>query len=77
MGEFQAADRQPEGYAHKFQPYDQTPDMYCLSCIRSVNDDIIELWETISFAGECAACTYQRNWRNNAQCNHEEETDEF
>ena len=76
MGEFHNSERQPEGHAHKFKPYPGSSECLCLSCIRAINDEVLEMWPSVSFAGECPACTYQRNWRDNVPCTHEVETDE-
>jgi hypothetical protein len=72
LGEFSGAIRAPEGHAAKYTAYNQAPEYLCLSCLRAVNEDIIELWERISYAGECTSCTFERNWRIGVPCTHEE-----
>lgn len=57
--------------------------LLCLSCIRTFNEEVLELWESgISYYGECAMCTHERVWRTNEVCQHpkdddDEEEDEF
>lgn len=69
LGEIQRSKRVPNGEGTlSFQPY-ESQRFYCLSCIRAVNDDIIEMWEHISYGGECIQCTYDRCWRTGSTCN--------
>jgi hypothetical protein len=70
MGEFNRATRVPDGHGSTFIPYEQPAERYCLSCLRAINDEIIELWDSISFAGECAHCTFDHNWRTGTPCHH-------
>lgn len=55
-------------------------DHICIACLRALNDDILNLWgeTSISYMGECPACTYKRIWRNSEVCHHPwpEEDDE-
>ncbi len=76
MGEFEVSPRQPDDeHNQTFTPYQQEPERFCLSCTRTINTDLIEMWPHISFAGECAGCTYERNWRTGVACTHAEPYD--
>jgi hypothetical protein len=54
----------------------QRHQLLCLSCLRTVNEEVIEMWTTLSYAGECALCTYERRWRTNTPCDHDLEDEE-
>lgn len=75
-GEFQASKRSPNGERTVcFIPYEPTR-FYCLSCIRAVNDEFLEMWDHISYQGECVQCTYQRIWRDGMVCTHDPEDED-
>jgi hypothetical protein len=76
-GEFHRSPRSPEGEPsiHLAEYRDMT-QFFCLSCIRTVNEDVIEMWPHISYAGECPICTYERNWRTGTPCTHDHEQEE-
>lgn len=76
-GELQASKRSPNGERTVcFNRYEPTR-FYCLSCIRAVNDEFLEMWESgISYQGECVQCTYQRIWRDGIVCTHDQEDEE-
>lgn len=72
-GELRASKRAPNGeHSAAFATYEPTR-FYCLSCIRAVNDDLLEMWDHISYSGECVQCTYHRVWREGSACTHEKE----
>lgn len=63
-GELRQSRREPNGEPTiYFDTCNIKPRFYCASCLRTVNDDIIELWDTFSHNGECAEGTRQRCWR--------------
>lgn len=73
MGEFEASSRQPDdAHNQTFKPYVDEPQRFCLSCIRVVNTELMEMWDHISYAAECADCTRERNWRTGVPCIHVE-----
>jgi hypothetical protein len=54
----------------------QVQKCLCLSCLRTLNEEVIEMWETLSYSGECSLCTYERRWRTGTPCDHEEEEED-
>ena len=77
-GELHANRRSPDGiHLPTFAPYTNKRELLCLSCIRTLNDEIIELWDHISYNGECPSCTYDRAWRTGEECRHDYQDEEF
>jgi hypothetical protein len=73
-GELRASQRSPDGiHTPTFYTYPNGRELLCLSCIRSLNEEIMGLWDHISYSGECPGCTYDRIWRTGAVCQHEYE----
>lgn len=56
-----------EGSLH-FSVYHDMTQFLCLSCMRTINEEQIEMWDKLSYAGECATCTTARNWRTGSPC---------
>jgi hypothetical protein len=79
-GCLQASQRSPNGEG-SVSWYNASLEHVCISCLRLLNDEILDLWgeRSISYAGECPACTYERIWRKGEVCHHpwpEEDEDE-
>lgn len=80
FGEVDASLRSPNGEHGniKFRLVDDSePQEVCLSCLRKISDDTLELWDNLSDHGECADCTHLRCWRTDynpckCPCAHEE-----
>ena len=70
LGLLEASKRCPNG-RNTVVFYATETQYLCLSCARTVNEEVLELWpDGISYAGECARCTYDRNWRTGQVCSH-------
>ena len=73
-GELRSNQRSPDGMrVPTFYTYPNGRELICLSCIRSLNDEVMGMWEHISYRGECPQCTYNRIWRTGEVCQHEYE----
>ena len=76
-GEMRASRRSPNGDSSPtFYTHPNGVEVLCLACIRTLNDELMEMWPHISYGGECPQCTYDRIWRTGGVCQHEYETDE-
>jgi hypothetical protein len=79
-GELRASRRSPDGNsAPTFHTHPNGRELLCLACIRTLNDEIMEMWKHISYSGECTSCTYDRIWRTGGVCppeHHVEDEDE-
>ncbi len=76
-GEMQSSQRSPNNErALTFVSYTGQTELWCLSCTRAVNDEVIEMWDSISYQGECVGCTHDRNWRIGEMCHHEQEEED-
>lgn len=80
LGELRTSPREPNNTpgAH-FVPVNK-PEVICLYCLRTFNENYIEMWNELSQFGECADCTHFRCWRyQNPGCScacHQETTQE-
>jgi hypothetical protein len=73
-GQLTASKRIPNGESSVvFESSKRPATVVCLSCIRSMNDEVIEMWENISYCRECHICTYKRVWRDGVVCDHPQE----
>lgn len=77
-GEIRASRRSPDGggTGATFHTHPNGVEILCLSCIRSLNDEIMEMWDHISYSGECPSCTYDRIWRTGMVCPPEHHTED-
>ena len=76
-GELRASHRSPDGSSGPtFHTHPNGREVLCLSCIRALNDEVMEMWEHISYSGECPSCTHERIWRAGGVCQHEYEEEE-
>jgi hypothetical protein len=74
-GQLTASKRTPNGEASVvFTSSSRPPMVLCLACIRTMNEEVIEMWESVSYNGECPVCTYDRVWRDGEICTHQEES---
>ena len=78
LGELRSSPRCPNGKTtFIFDTCNHLPEFWCLSCMRTLNESIITLWdEGIAYAGECSICTHERNWRTGGICNHSEDDED-
>jgi hypothetical protein len=73
-GQLTTSKRVPNGEVSvTFEEGKGQAERVCLSCLRVINDEVIEMWERLSYGGECAECTYERIWRDGVICDHEQE----
>lgn len=63
LGELRRSTREPNNVpGPRFTPMNK-PEVICLYCLRTFNDNYVEMWESISQFNECADCTHARCWR--------------
>lgn len=70
FGELRRAKRMPNGDSTLyFDECNTAPRTFCISCLRTINHEVLEMWPEISHAGECAEGTLYRCWRDGG-CRH-------
>ena len=69
-GELHCSQRTPEGSpTSTFKQMDNLPTVLCISCLKKMNADILEVWESVSHGGECDEGTFFRCWRHGCPAN--------
>ena len=77
LGEFHLSRRAPNGIRGPSFQLNGKPDLLCLFCLTIINNNHIEMWDSLSEAGECEDCILDRCWRDGSDlcacpCHHEE-----
>lgn len=66
FGIFERSNRSPSGrgYGCKFVADDRNHAVLCIACLRSINDEVLTIWEDgVCHDNECQAGTQTRCWR--------------
>jgi hypothetical protein len=78
LGELIVSKRAPTSGRTMMFHVSGAPDVYCLWCLSTINEEHLEFWEDgVAIDGECTECQHVRCWRGfDCGCTcHEEEED--
>ncbi len=65
FGELRRSNLMPNGEStFYFDECNTKPHTLCISCLKLINDEILEMWKGLNHNGECAQGTQARCWRD-------------
>jgi hypothetical protein len=73
IGEIRCSERMPSGEVSHYFHYlegNKEPPCICISCLKRINDEVVEMWDDVDQEGECDVGTHLRCWRTSCldQC---------